>query len=612
MNVPKLGGKFAHLVIIYGLIYGLLLTMSGCSIVLNIYPDRGPATVELGQAALATSSPTVVAPPPVTTPITTTAALSATSTVVVTALVTQTELALEVESLSPSTQAASAADEVALAHLGMENGLAQHLRDGDEYSLPLATLLQQGETLFTTVWTTADGAGRPFSNGMGGGLANDARPLAFPRNFNRISGPDANSCAACHNRPYNIPGGGGDIVANVFVLAQRFDFATFDQESLMPLEEGKDELGKPVTLQTIGNSRATTGLFGAGYLEMLARQMTTELQTIRDTIQPNELRPLSVKGIAFGMLQRRADGAWDTSLVEGIPAQSLITTGPNDPPSLIIRPFHQSGSVVSLRQFTNNGFNQHHGIQSTERFGVDIDEDGDGVINELTRADVTAVTLFQATMAVPGRVIPRNPVIEAAVWTGEQRFDRIGCTSCHVAQLPLDNEGWIFTEPNPYNPAKNLRVGDASILRVDLTSDELPQPRLHSIGGVVYVPAYTDLKLHNITAEEYDPNVEPLDMNQPLNSNEFFLGNRYFLTKRLWGAANEPPYFHHGLYTTLRDAILAHDGEAHTTRLAYEALSDYEQRAVIEFLKSLQVLPPGTPSLIIDEAGNPRTWPPTQ
>src|SRR5438445_5039461 len=30
--------------------------------------------------------------------------------------------------------------------------------------------------------------------------------------------------------------------------------------------------------------------------------------------------------------------------------------------------------------------------------------DGDGFMNELTRADVTAVTLFQATMAVPGRV----------------------------------------------------------------------------------------------------------------------------------------------------------------------------------------------------------------
>jgi hypothetical protein len=50
-------------------------------------------------------------------------------------------------------------------------------------------------------------------------------------------------------------------------------------------------------------------------------------------------------------------------------------------------PFHQAGAVVSLRQFTNNAFNQHHGIQSEERFGLGVDEDGDGFANELTRAD---------------------------------------------------------------------------------------------------------------------------------------------------------------------------------------------------------------------------------
>jgi hypothetical protein len=30
--------------------------------------------------------------------------------------------------------------------------------------------------------------------------------------------------------------------------------------------------------------------------------------------------------------------------------------------------------------------------------------------------------------------------------------------------------------------------------------------------------------------------------------------------------------------------------------------------AVIEFLKSLQVLPPGTPTLVVDERGRPRWW----
>ena len=46
---------------------------------------------------------------------------------------------------------------------------------------------------------------------------------------------------------------------------------------------------------------------------------------------------------------------------------------------LIIKPFHQKGAVVSLREFTNNAMNHHHGIQSVERFGEGIDADQDGV-----------------------------------------------------------------------------------------------------------------------------------------------------------------------------------------------------------------------------------------
>src|SRR4029077_4702834 len=84
----------------------------------------------------------------------------------------------------------------------------------------------------------------------------------------------------------------------------------------------------------------------------------------------------------------------------------------------------------------------------------------------------------------------------------EQLFDEIRCTSCHVASLPLDRKGWIYSEPNPYNPPKNLRQGEAPALLVDLTNAALPQPRLSSSAAnqrAVLVPAYTDFKLHDIT-----------------------------------------------------------------------------------------------------------------
>jgi hypothetical protein len=494
------------------------------------------------------------------------------------------------------------------AELGREVAIPHHLQDGDEFRLPLKHLLAYGKQLFSAVWTGQEGGGRPLTKGTGAPLSDPNDPLLFPRSFNRLSAPDANSCAGCHNAPFGIPGGGGDIVANVFVLAQRFDFTTFDQSDVLPTKGAVDELGRPVTQQTIANSRATLGMFGSGYIEMLARQMTADLQAIRDATAPGESRVLTSKGVSFGTLARTTDGVWDMSKVEGLPAPSLLSTGAGNPPNLIIRPFHQAGAVISLRQFTNNAFNHHHGIQSAERFGIDTDPDGDGVVNELTRADVTAATLYQATLPVPGRVIPKDPHIEQAVLVGEERFRQIGCTTCHVPHLPLTNQGWVFTEPNPYNPSGNLRPGEAPVFAVDLTSDALPHPLLKPQGGVVYVPAYTDLKLHDITTGPNDPNAEACDMNQPVGSPEFFAGNRKFITRKLWGVANEPPYFHHGQFTTLREAILAHAGEALASRQSFAALSPDEQNGIIEFLKTLQVLPPGTKHRIVDENYQHRKW----
>ena len=93
--------------------------------------------------------------------------------------------------------------------IGREVAIPRHLQDGEEFSLPLRDLLEHGLRLFTAVWTIEEGGGRPLSKGTGAKLSDSGSPLEFPRNFNRISAPDANSCASCHNAPYGIVGGGG-------------------------------------------------------------------------------------------------------------------------------------------------------------------------------------------------------------------------------------------------------------------------------------------------------------------------------------------------------------------------------------------------------------------
>lgn len=488
--------------------------------------------------------------------------------------------------------------------IGREVAITRHIRDGEEFDLPVNALLRYGEKLFRAKFTIQEGAGRPFSKGTGASLSDISDPLIFPRNFNRLSGPDSNSCAGCHNEPFI--GGGGDRVTSVFVLAQRFDLATFDHNDPILTKGALDERGVFVTQgehpasgsADIANERKTIGMFGSGFIEMLARQMTTDLQAIRDVITPGSRSQLISKGVSFGTLVHNADGTWDTSGVEGLPAPSVKPTG-STPPSLLILPFHQAGAVVSLRQFTNNAFNHHHGMQSEERFGAGVDADGDGFVNELTVADITAATIYQATLPVPGHVFSNDPVIHRAELHGEKLFQQIGCAVCHIPALPLDRQGWIYSEPNPFNPKGNLQAGAPGYpITVDLTSSELPQPRLHAHDGVVMVPAFTDLKLHDITNGLTDPNSEALDQNQPVGTPAFFAGNSKFITKKLWGFANSGPFMHHGKFTTIREAVLAHSGEALATRLSFQSLSPYDQGSIIEFLKTLQILPPGSKELV--------------
>src|SRR5579859_615135 len=518
------------------------------------------------------------------------------------------------------------------SQVGREVAIPLHLQDGEEFNTPVSQLIRYGAQLFNAKFTIQEGAGRPLSKGTGAAVSDPTSPLTFPRNFDRISSPEANSCSGCHNAP--VVGAGGDRVTEVFVLAQRFDHLTFDHNDGVSLRGAVDESGKLVTMENATNDRKTIGMNGSGFVEMLARQMTADLQAARDATLPGNSTQLMSKGVFFGILTHNGDGTWSTSQVQGLAAPSLSTKG-TTPPSLIIRPLHQVGNVISIRQFSNNAFNHHHGMQAEERFGLNADPDGDGFANELTTADLTAVSLFQATLAVPGRVIPNDRAVERANVMGEAVFNKIGCGTCH-ATLPLTSSnnpglpgqpGWIYFEPNPYNPASgpnapNLQLGPANYpasapaLAVDLTSAALPHPRLRADAqGLVMVPAYTDLKLHDISATSNpasDPECEPLDQNQPAGSPGFFAGNCKFITRKLWGFYNQGGAFmHHGKFTTAREAIQAHNGEALSQRLAFDALTPDLQNDLIEFLKSLQVLPPSSKSLVIDEHGNPKEWPPT-
>src|ERR1700739_3306931 len=211
------------------------------------------------------------------------------------------------------------------SQVGREVAIPSHLQDGEEFNTPVSQLIRYGAQLFNAKFTIQEGAGRPLSKGTGAPVSDPTSPLVFPRNFDRISSPEANACSGCHNAPY--PGGGGDRVTEVFVLAKRFDHLTFDHSDGIPSRGAVDEEGKFVTMDNATNDRKTIGMNGSGFLEVVARQMPSDLQAIAAATHPGTTRALTSKGVSFGFIGHKADGTWDTSRVQGLPAPSVKSTG---------------------------------------------------------------------------------------------------------------------------------------------------------------------------------------------------------------------------------------------------------------------------------------------
>ena len=424
----------------------------------------------------------------------------------------------------------------------------------DDGSLSFKELFDIGGKLFTVDFSTLDGYGRPNVNSDG--ILNELADQTLndlPNDlFTRTFGPDASSCVECHNKPF--AGGAGGNVANAFIRAW---------DSKYPFSVKKEHT----------NERNTKHVFGSGGIELLAEEITAQLQAIEHqaiieatrTRQPIQ-RFLTAKGIDFGRLIALPDGTVDKSNVNGVP------------PDLMIKPFGSKGTIESIRKFTTNPLVAHHGIQADERLEDDPRkeihpfhqwDDGDGYDHEATRGDVTALVIWQAAQPIPVQIIPDSPVVAQAVAKGTKTFEEIGCATCHIPRLIVDDP--IFREPSRIDPTKSFSF--------DITRDG-PEPNFErTVDGKAVVYAYTDLKRHYMGEGLRDP-LDELGVNAAV-----------FITAELWGVGNTGPWMFNGRAFTLDQAIRMHGGEAQTSRDEYAALPDRKQREIVEFLKSL-VLPP--------------------
>lgn len=438
-----------------------------------------------------------------------------------------------------------------------------------EGELTLDEIRLAGLKIFTTRFNQHDGYGDgplnhadTISPGGRPSLQNNGKLL-------RINGLDAQGCNECHgtvsaatNPPTLGIGGVGGSVTNALIMPTEIDITDLDLDG---------DAG------FTGRFANPPFLFGAGGIELLGREMTAELHSLREQAiaSPGVPVALIAKGVSFGTIVADLAGEVDTSGVEGIDED------------LIVRPFGRKGEFATLRAFDIEAMNFHFGMQPVDSAGPGVDADGDGIVDEILVGELSALSIFLATLDRP--FVQNTP----AVIPGYARFQAVGCDRCHVAAL--ETEGTMLPIQFPDDPTDS----SANVAyEVDLGEGVVAFPE--GAGGGLLIPLFADLKRHDMgpaLAETFQRADEQR--------------NREFTTARLWGVADTAPYMHDGRAMTLTEAILMHGGEATAERDAFEALDEQGRLELLGFLRALRT--PRDPAAdLLNPAPRPRSHPNAQ
>jgi hypothetical protein len=483
------------------------------------------------------------------------------------------------------------------------NDLVRAGRNADAFTLAF----ESGDTMFGSTFNALDGSGVNVGNGERYShvpRADLKGPTQwFTHTPPRVTGPNAAGCFECHNVPFEDAAGlpSGNVHRDPFRSASLGGFI----------------------------QRNTPHLFGAGGIQRLAEEMTDTLRaqaaaavTSCGTVGCSVTVTLTAKGINFGTVvitrvavdpQLPPNNCNGTDAIPFIdPADCLagvvadIRGLQGIGRDLVVRPFQWKGAIAFIRDFNRDASNQEIGMQSVELAGEEKDGDFDGVVNEMRVGDQTALALYVAAQPRPTtrQELARNGIIPAlssaensAISRGTTVFQTIGCATCHVPSLTINNA--TFSEPSQNANFRDLRfpagqdpvsrgVSPATAVKFDLTRDQ-PDNRITvngslvrlgsfergSTSGSAIVRLYGDLKRHDMGARL----AEQVD--------EIGSGASVFLTENLWGVGSTAPYMHDGRATTLTEAILIHSGEGQASRDRFVALAQGSKADLIAFLNNL-------------------------
>ncbi len=349
-------------------------------------------------------------------------------------------------------------------------------------------------------------------------------------------------CAACHEKP--VFGGGGAHYRDFYLTATK-------------LEDGGvlvTDHGGVLTAYNLGEGNARPSL--AEGVNLIAQR-----------------NPIPFFGV--GLIAELPESSILANVDETDADGDGISGRPNYDRGFVGR-FGRKAQTVSIEGFIRGPLNNHLGITTdplTEEQKanlpvpsqtiVDTDDgarslgfrqaaapeepltDEDGVEDpEMASEDLFDLVSWAMLLAAPEFDEPTEESLH-----GQQLFDDIGCTGCHVPSL------------------------------------EGPRGRL---------PLYSDLLLHDMGPELGDGFEQGLATGTE------------FRTQPLWGVAAVGPYLHDGRADTLDQAIRMHAGEATTSAERYGRMTDEEREHVLAFLTSLGGAEQTSEGLLPPEAPIPR------
>ncbi len=411
-------------------------------------------------------------------------------------------------------------------------------------ALSLRDIRRRGLEIFTSPFNHLDGHGDgvvdPLDTVSPGG-----RPTTNGT-WLRVNGLDTQTCLECHSIVSNatIPatlgiGGVAGIGGSAFAGVTSIDIVDADASGVA---------------EVVGRLINPPFLFGSGGVELVGKEMTTDLQVLKAQAQANPGVSVALvsKGVSFGSIVYDDNTqTFDTSAVEGIEHD------------LVVRPFGRKGEFISVRAFDVGALQFHMGMQPVEVVGSGVDGDGDGVVDEILVGELSALHIFNTNLDRPVEVGSRRNQVKR----GRQVFFDAGCAACHVPELGTQTRTLDLAFPEiETDPTQNIYYS------FDLANG--PAGFRKSPNGGIRVPMFSDLKRH--------------DMGSGLAENTGSALDPFFITPRLWGISDTAPYLHDGRALTLDEAISMHGGEGAAAAAYFGGLSAIDRVRLLAFLGSLR------------------------